>query len=195
MNRLALPTLPSFSAFTVKANNGLIKSVITDVIISLPFDPRKQNQPDHPGTVTKALWDTGASQTCISKKIADGLQLNPTGSQMVHHAAGVHVVGTYFVSALLPNQVGVPNIRVCEFSGNDGFDVLIGMDIITQGDFSITNVNGISIVSFRTPSTKSIDYVLESEQLIEMNKPSSSIGRNELCPCGSGRKYKNCHGK
>jgi len=21
------------------------------------------------------------------------------------------------------------------------------------------------------------------------------VGRNEPCPCGSGRKYKNCHGK
>ena len=23
----------------------------------------------------------------------------------------------------------------------------------------------------------------------------SQIGRNELCPCGSGKKFKNCHGK
>ncbi|PWZ72548.1 hypothetical protein DD880_12945, partial [Staphylococcus pseudintermedius] len=21
------------------------------------------------------------------------------------------------------------------------------------------------------------------------------VGRNETCPCGSGKKYKNCHGK
>jgi preprotein translocase subunit SecA len=21
------------------------------------------------------------------------------------------------------------------------------------------------------------------------------VGRNELCPCGSGKKYKHCHGK
>ena len=25
-------------------------------------------------------------------------------------------------------------------------------------------------------------------------QPRSSVGRNELCPCGSGRKYKRCHG-
>jgi len=23
----------------------------------------------------------------------------------------------------------------------------------------------------------------------------AKIGRNDLCPCGSGKKYKNCHGK
>ena len=23
----------------------------------------------------------------------------------------------------------------------------------------------------------------------------SKVGRNELCPCGSGKKFKNCHGR
>jgi preprotein translocase subunit SecA len=30
------------------------------------------------------------------------------------------------------------------------------------------------------------------------NKPyvkKSNVGRNDPCPCGSGKKYKNCHGK
>jgi len=26
-------------------------------------------------------------------------------------------------------------------------------------------------------------------------KASPRVGRNDLCPCGSGKKYKNCHGK
>jgi preprotein translocase subunit SecA len=26
-------------------------------------------------------------------------------------------------------------------------------------------------------------------------KVAPKIGRNDLCPCGSGKKYKNCHGK
>jgi preprotein translocase subunit SecA len=25
-------------------------------------------------------------------------------------------------------------------------------------------------------------------------KPGGKVGRNEPCPCGSGRKYKKCHG-
>ena len=30
----------------------------------------------------------------------------------------------------------------------------------------------------------------------KINTPiiSKKIGRNETCPCGSGKKYKNCHG-
>ncbi|AQP53298.1 preprotein translocase subunit SecA [Vagococcus penaei] len=38
------------------------------------------------------------------------------------------------------------------------------------------------------------DHVSSSEkqQPIHVDKP---VGRNDLCPCGSGKKYKNCHGK
>ena len=81
----------------------------------------------------------------------------------------------------------------------NGFDVLIGMDIITLGDFSITNVGGKTIFSFRVPSTETIDYVQQDNQK-RMSSHSPYIapkapGRNDPCPCGSGKKFKNCHGK
>ena len=44
----------------------------------------------------------------------------------------------------------------------DGFDVLIGMDIITKGDFAITNPDGTTKFSFRIPSQADIDFVRES---------------------------------
>lgn len=78
-------------------------------------------------------------------------------------------------------------------------DILIGMDIITLGDFAITNVGGKTVFSFRTPSTKMIDYVEEinksmSSKSLERSL-SKKVGRNDPCPCGSGKKYKHCHGK
>jgi uncharacterized protein YecA (UPF0149 family) len=27
-----------------------------------------------------------------------------------------------------------------------------------------------------------------------MQRDQPKVGRNELCPCGSGKKYKKCHG-
>jgi preprotein translocase subunit SecA len=26
-------------------------------------------------------------------------------------------------------------------------------------------------------------------------RPTQKVGRNQPCPCGSGKKYKHCHGK
>ncbi len=48
----------------------------------------------------------------------------------------------------------------------------------------------------------SLDDELEEDDEIDplepgvtYRRPSPKIGRNELCPCGSGKKYKKCHGK
>ena len=29
----------------------------------------------------------------------------------------------------------------------------------------------------------------------ELRKDTPDVGRNDPCPCGSGKKYKNCHGR
>ena len=75
------------------------------------------------------------------------------------------------------------------------------MDIITRGDFAISNVNGETTFSFRLPSIRTIDFVKEGEQIRNAQtkadpvKKIPKISRNAPCPCGSGKKYKNCHGK
>lgn len=33
------------------------------------------------------------------------------------------------------------------------------------------------------------------EEIKRKPRTVKKIGRNDLCPCGSGKKYKNCHGK
>jgi len=35
----------------------------------------------------------------------------------------------------------------------------------------------------------------EAEPAQPFVRPGQKVGRNDPCPCGSGRKYKNCHGK
>jgi hypothetical protein len=37
--------------------------------------------------------------------------------------------------------------------------MLIGMNIITMGDFAITNHRGQTVMSFRVPSLQKIDFV------------------------------------
>ena len=37
------------------------------------------------------------------------------------------------------------------------------------------------------------DGGIKSNQIPAKKKPE--VGRNDLCPCGSGKKYKKCHGK
>ena len=48
-------------------------------------------------------------------------------------------------------------------------DFLIGMDIITLGDFSVTNLNEKTTFSFRYPSCETINYVEEAKRIQRKN--------------------------
>lgn len=49
-------------------------------------------------------------------------------------------------------------------------EMLIGMDIISHGDFAFTNQDGKSCFSFRIPSKTKIDYVEEGNIIDNSNK-------------------------
>ena len=39
------------------------------------------------------------------------------------------------------------------------------------------------------------DYLDPTPVKQEPVKVAPKVGRNDLCPCGSGKKFKNCHGR
>ncbi len=111
----------------------------------------------------KAIWDTGATGTVITRRVATELGIAPSGVITLLTVGGTRDSDTYLVDIRLPNRVDFANIRVTEGILGDA-DVLIGMDIICQGDFAITNVGGKTIASYRVPSLETIDYVKEGPQ-------------------------------
>ena len=109
-----------------------------------------------------ALWDTGAAITCISKHVATDLQLIPTGYIVIQGSSGSKKEPTYLVDIVLRNNVCVRGVRVSEAEiGNQGIDLLIGMDIIGLGDFAVSNHENNTVFTFRIPSIKRTDYVAE----------------------------------
>ncbi len=107
-----------------------------------------------------ALWDTGATGTCISHDVVKKLHLQPVGKQSIRTPSGFATVNTYLVDIELPNSVVVKEVCVCESEiGSQGIGALIGMDIITKGDFAVSNYNGKTVFSFRVPSETITDYV------------------------------------
>ena len=160
--------MDKFLAFTLKSN-GILNMLKTDTLVL--SDIRKKDTSYTP-KLWRGLWDTGASKSSITQRIVDDLNLIPVGNTNISTANGVVAVNTYFVDFGLPNGVTVKNVLVsCADLGED-IDVLIGMDIIRHGDFSITNVNNKTTFSFRTPSVEEIDYVKESRD-INKNKDTN----------------------
>ena len=150
--------MEDFLAFTLKSD-GIMTMLKTDALILSSI--RNKEKPYEP-KMWRGLWDTGASKSSINKKIVDDLGLIPVGNINISTANGVTTVNSYFVDIGLPNHVMIPDVLVSCADLGDDIDVLIGMDVIKYGDFSITNTNGKTTFSFRTPSIKEIDYVKES---------------------------------
>jgi len=187
--KITIPVQALTSYYKGKSN-----VLINDASVSTPFDPAKGDP--HPENLKKykALWDTGATGTCITQKVVDECGLLPVSRTKVHHADGETTSLVYLVSIFLPSNVVFPQTRVIKGKLPGNVDLLIGMDIIGSGDFAVTNFEGKTVFSYRAPSIECIDFVkdLDERKALEAKSKIPKVGRNQPCPCGSGKKYKKC---
>lgn len=181
----------NIKAFSV-SHEGVARMIKSECAVSIAYDPNLDKGEHPPVAKYLALWDTGATGSVITKKVIEELKLEPTGITKAFHAQGDGIVNTYLVNILLPNSVGFISLAVTEGVLNE-MDVLIGMDIISSGDFAITNFEGNTTFTFQVPSTKKIDFVKDVNDKLHtpLVKPRI-LGRNDPCYCGSKKKYKNC---
>lgn len=136
------------SVFTEK-----YKSIQRKLINSAVVESGKDHVP------VRAQWDTGATGTCISKELANKLKLIPTGLVNVHTPSGIGTMNKYMINSVLNNEVRFVNLSVMDSEiGKQGIDVLIGMDIISNGDFAVSNYDGKTYFSFRLPSQEHVEY-------------------------------------
>ena len=148
---------PQAFTFTGK---GLLTSIITPIRVRQSYELCQFYNLVCQQNDARALWDTGATGSCISQGLAQFLNLSPVDMCRVHGVSGVHTSRVFVVDILLPSNFVVKNLRVSEFLDNGNFELLIGMDVITLGDLAISNKDGNTMVSFRTPpSDNPIDFV------------------------------------
>lgn len=148
---LALPNNPKvpIAAFTARCDGRSLQLKNKVHIVS-----------DNNTIEALALWDTGATGTCISERIVKDLGLVSTGKMTISTPSGQAETNTYLVDILLPNRVNITGAQVMDSKiGDQGIDILIGMDIITKGDFSVSCLNGKTCFSFRMPSVEETDFV------------------------------------
>ena len=186
-----------FNPITIKSDK-VVSSVtsICKVSKAIPLQKYKEEASKAQFKEYTAVWDTGATRTTISQKIVDELGLSPVGKVWSSTANGMVLVDTYPICVLLPNDIAFPTIIVpCNNLGDT--EMLIGMDIIGHGDFSLTSVGNKTTFSFRMPSVKEIDYEEEKRLLQKYEKIHAVWLKqgNRRCPCGSGKYWELCHGK
>jgi len=100
---------------------------------------------------TRALWDTGAMLSAVTPEIAKILNLVSTNRIKVNGIGNYSIADVVMVSIRLPNLVEIKNARILVLNLVKDVDMLIGMDIIKLGDFSISNGAGKTLFTFAMP--------------------------------------------
>ncbi len=144
-------------SFTVIAS-GIARELRSACFVSLAWDSTGDD-PEPNVHEFEGIWDTGATVSLISRTVVGTCNLQQTGLATIQTASGHEdTVPTYVINLGLPNNIVVTGIPVALGSFGDA-DVLIGMDVITRGDFAVTNWNDQTAFSFRSPSQGLIDFV------------------------------------
>lgn len=129
-------------------------AIITDCYIMTPVGVTDADGNRRYCKIENAAWDTGATNTVITPEIVTALGLKPSEKHAVSTLNGIIEVNTYLIDLCFENGYKINNLQV--FSGEDysdfDYDVLIGMDIITQGDFCVSAIQDETIFSFRMPA-------------------------------------------
>lgn len=147
--------IPRRYSFTIKAST-IHNRLVSTCWVYESWTP-EDGSPQPPRKQYNALWDTGATNSMVTKRVVEDLGLDPEGYSNVFHVGGAaEDVPHYFVNLVLLTEVHFPSVSVAEgiLLGND---VLIGMDIINRGDFAVSNRNGATSFSFRIPSVEDFD--------------------------------------
>lgn len=146
-----------FDTFSCHISLAQKSAVIIDVEIFFELPPK--DNPKIASIRVKALIDTGANGTCISRRLSSACHLEPFTAMKIFSAQGESVVPVYKMGIKLPSRTEFQNILVTEVAGSPNFDVIIGMDILSQGDIALTGDSNGLVFSMRFPSKKEpIDF-------------------------------------
>lgn len=167
----------------------VVNTLELELKVSQAFNPTNTSREQYPTHFNYfAIWDTGATNSVITNKVVTDIGLKPIGMRKVHGVHGADTTNVYSVNILLPNKVGFSTVGVTEGKLPGRSEVLIGMDIISRGDFVLTHKDGKTLFSFRFPPIGHIDFAKKVAF-------GATVGRDQPCPCGSKEKFKRCCGR
>jgi len=137
----------------------VVRSLETAVGVGLPFDHKAGETSSFSLDDYTALWDTGATTSCIRNGLAHFLNLPVIRSTTVMGVDGPYLAKVYLASVTLPNHVVISEIELLGCDDSLDAAMLIGMDVISQGDFLVSTFNGETTFSFQMPAKEPLDLM------------------------------------
>ena len=141
---------------------GIATALLTPCAVFRSWRP-SSGGPQPTAVQYQCLWDTGATISAVTKRVATDLELPVEARIPVQHAGGASTgVPLHYVNLQLPNGLVIVGRAVAQLPLAN-CDVLVGMDIISLGDFAVSNFGSSTTFTFRIPSVEELDFVAESD--------------------------------
>ena len=145
---------------------GIVGAIKTACAVSAAWN-QLEEKPEPVAVRYHCLWDTGATISAVAKHVASDLGLSTEARIPIQHAGGRSAnVPQHYVNLHLPNNLVMVGRPLAQLPLTN-CDVLVGMDIISRGDFAISNLDGKTTFTFRIPSVEEFDFVRALDAIIE----------------------------
>lgn len=149
------------SQFTITFPGGA-EALITNCIVMPATDFSKGEKVTSYYPTDNAVWDTGADTTIIRKSVAEALGLIPLVKSAISGIGGVVSSNVYSIHLGLPSGEAVLELEAMELPDEQmEYDVIIGMDVIRECDFAITNKDANTKFTYDRPSKRDLDFTKE----------------------------------
>lgn len=173
-----------YRAFTIKSK-GRLSNLHLEIGIVEHSPVEKQAV----ATINKyrGMIDTASAFSRVSPQVVDELGITLEDKEGTLCAQ---------LDFYLPNTIRVTGVLArVEAIEPEECHCMLGMDVLSCGDLTLSHQSGETQFSFRVPSLGAEDFVQSHRKRYKSKTVIAAATRNQPCPCGSGKKYKNCCGK
>ncbi len=142
-----MPSLISVQTPHLREKGPIYPVVITPSFLTI--EAMRLEKKDVPHIKVKAIFDTGAQSTAISRKVAQFLNLTPRGTVRVYTSQSSKVVNKYDIALDFDSNKYLNTLRVFGADLHDhSIDCLIGRDVLQFGVFTYDGPNKSFKLSF-----------------------------------------------
>ena len=139
------------------------------------------------------LGNDGYQRKDVTKHLKKVLGQQQTNGQRVIRLASPDMKFGMSIGHVEKEKLEQEKLRCAVFMKNNHLDRWLSVNVDTSSGLEITDIVELKSEDFTDEQIAGARLKLERD--MQQNTTRLSIARNQPCPCGSGERFKNCHGK
>lgn len=139
------------------------------------------------------LGNDNGQRKDVAKHLKKVLEQQHTDRRRVMRLGSPDMKVGFSIGHIEKANLELEKVRCAAYMSNMGLDRWLSVNIDTTDRVTVSDIVELKIGDFTDEQIKEAQAIIERG--MQQNSSGLNIARNQLCPCGSGERYKNCHGR